>query len=387
MLAADLVDAAAAGPVLVFGSPPPGGRDLDLLVRPVEEEALTSALEREGFERRDVEWVRFRDCTAEAVDVVPVAHWSLPPQEVEALFAEATPVPGFRNIVEPAAHHQLLILARIGYRPKRAARLERAEETPGAWFAARERASAWGLGPELDALALREQPARRRVPRPRRPLTVSLSGLDGAGKSTQAAELADTLERLGHTAVILWSPIGSPLLNLVGKPAKRLLRLLRFGRLRGMSERSASGSVMRTGERPGGGRALWATFVGIASLLEQRRRAAPHLLHGKVVIYDRHALDAVVRLRMLYGAGAASRPARLLFRRVAPTVRLAFFLDIHAATSLARKDDIWSLAELERHRETYLEELPRSGVVRLDGEAPKEEICAEIARAVWRALP
>ncbi len=385
METADLVDAATPGPVLVFGSPPPAGRDLDLLVRTGEEAALAEALAREGFEQRGVEWVRFAGCSAEAVDLVPAAAWGLPAAELEALFAEATPVEGYRRIVEPSPHHQLLILARIGYRTKRRARLERAEAAPGAWFEARQRAAAWGLAAELDALALREAPRPR--PRLRRPLTISLSGLDGAGKSSQAEALADTLERLGQTAVILWSPVGSPLLDLVGKPAKLLLRLLRFGRLRGLAERSATGSVMSTAPEGSRARTLWAAFVGIASLLEQRRLAAPHLLRGTIVIYDRHALDGIVRLRILYGAGAAPRLARVLFRLAAPSVRLAYFLDIEASTSIARKDDIWPLAELEHHRRVYLEELPRHRVRRLDGEAPREQVCAEIAREVWHVLP
>lgn len=173
------------------------------------------------------------------------------------------------------------------------------------------------------------------MPRPRRGLTISFSGLDGAGKSSQSEALAATLEQLGHEAVVVWSPIGSPLLDLVGKPAKALLRRLRFGRFRDLAERSASGSVMSTGSG-GGGTVAWATFVAVASALEQRRAAARHLVRGHVVIYDRHALDAVVRLRVLYGEAGASRATRLLIHLVSPPTRLAYFLDIRAETSLAR---------------------------------------------------
>ncbi|MGI8420861.1 MAG: hypothetical protein ACR2MU_01135, partial [Gaiellaceae bacterium] len=190
---------------------------------------------------------------------------------------------------------------------------------------------------------------------------------------------------LGHEAVVAWSPIGSLLLDLVGKPAKVLLGLLRFGRFRDLAERSASGSVMSTGSG-GGGTVAWATFVAVASALEQRRAAARHLVRGHVVIYDRHALDAVVRLRVLYGEAGASRATRLLIRLVSPPTRLAYFLDIRAETSLARKDDIWSLEQLSAHRAIYLEELPRHGVRRLDGEAAREELCAAIATEVWKAL-
>jgi hypothetical protein len=131
---------------------------------------------------------------------------------------------------------------------------------------------------------------------------------------------------------------------------------------------------------------VWATFVAVAGGLEQRRAAARHALRGRVLIYDRHALDAVVRLRVLYGDAAATRVTRSLLRLVWPHTPLAYFLDISAQASVARKEDIWSVEQLERHRALYLDELARHPVRRIDGEAAAEDVCAEIAVEVWRAL-
>ena len=64
---AEIVDAAAPARVLVFGSLPGSGRDLDLLVRDADLPPIEQALAREGFRNRGDEWVRFRDCTADAV--------------------------------------------------------------------------------------------------------------------------------------------------------------------------------------------------------------------------------------------------------------------------------------------------------------------------------
>src|SRR5215208_7714998 len=86
---AELIDAAVDDRVLAFSPPPPEGRDLDLLVRPPEEKAVDALLSREGFLGNGWERVRFRDCTAEAVDVVPAGSLGLPADELERLYAQA----------------------------------------------------------------------------------------------------------------------------------------------------------------------------------------------------------------------------------------------------------------------------------------------------------
>src|SRR6266536_839319 len=112
MTLAEAIDVQLDAPALVFGSPPPAGRDLDLLVRPAAAVKLSAWLEREGFLERGGEWARFRDCGVESLDLVPLAAWGLPPEDAADLFAEARPVPGFRLLVQPAPRHLLLALAR-----------------------------------------------------------------------------------------------------------------------------------------------------------------------------------------------------------------------------------------------------------------------------------
>jgi len=202
--------------VLVFGSPPGSGRDLDLLVRPDELATIAGALASAGFRSRNEEWVRFRESTAEAVDLVPAADWSLPQPELDDVFARARPLDGFERLVAPSPEHVLLVLARItggsGLSPKRRGRIDGAlADEPEAWRLARARAAAWGLRSELDRLerAYRGEPAGRpRLPRPRRPRVVALSGIDGSGKSSQARALRAALEQLGHETAVEWSPYG-----------------------------------------------------------------------------------------------------------------------------------------------------------------------------------
>jgi hypothetical protein len=76
--AARVVDDASPRAVLVFGSLPGAGRDLDLLVRDEDLDAIRSGLDREGFRSQGDEWVRFAAGSAEAVDLLPASSWRLP---------------------------------------------------------------------------------------------------------------------------------------------------------------------------------------------------------------------------------------------------------------------------------------------------------------------
>jgi hypothetical protein len=163
---------------------------------------------------------------------VPASSWGLPPAELEALFAEARAVEGCAKLVSPAPHHVLLILARLtGCGPlseKRRARLEAAvAEDPGAWERARQAAPAWRLRRELAHLRDGGEKSHR-IPRPRRPKVIALSGIDGSGKSSQAELLRGALERLGYDAAVEWSPYGQDAwLGYLAAPVKRLLRRTR----------------------------------------------------------------------------------------------------------------------------------------------------------------
>jgi thymidylate kinase len=403
--------------VVVFGSLPPGARDLDLLVRAGEEAVVGSALEEAGLVGRGSKFAAFGACTAFGVELTAVTSWGLPRREAEALFADSIPLEGAERIRRPAPAHALLILARRlalsrGHladklRPRIARVLA---EDPAAWANARERAAAWGLDDALTALeevhrcadvsvaapgAVRTR-ARRRlaaVPRPRRPLVIALSGLDGAGKSSHAAALRDALGRLDVPAAVVWTPLGqNTTLELIGRPAKKLLSLLRFGPLRPLAEQSATGSVFSNpGRRPNGRGAgavmvaAWATFVAILNVLSQRRALARHALGARVVIYDRHALDSIVRMRFLYGASGRFGLRERLVRVGAPRPRLEYYLQVRPETAYSRKPD-WTLEQLRVQAELY-DVLVESFATRtLDAERPPEDVCAEIASAVWREL-
>lgn len=378
--------------MLVFGSLPGAGRDLDLLVPDEALAGLREALARDGFKSQGDEWVRFANGTADAVDLVPASGWKLPTAELDSLFADALAIDGLSNLVRPAPEHALLVLARLNGRgplpEKRRRRIETAvAEDPHAWQKARRRAPAWKLTPELEHLE-KGGDAPSRIARPRRPRVIALSGIDGSGKSSQAQLLRDALDRLGYEAAVEWSPFGqNAWLDHLAVPVKNLLK---------RSKRYASATPRETGLERTSGTALreknatvnylWSAVVTFANGLAQLQTIARHSRHGRVVIYDRYALDSTVQLRFRYGASGSFGLQRRLIKLLAPKPVAAFYLDIPAETSLARKDDRWTLADLEAQTRLYREEIAQSGVVRLDGLRPRDELAAEIAETVWRAL-
>jgi thymidylate kinase len=395
---AEIVDAAAPGRALVFGSLPGADRDLDLLVRDGDLAALREGLAREGFLSRGDEWVRFHDCTADAIDLVPASAWGLPARELDDAFTHARPLEGLERLVRPAPHHALLVLARLtgksGTPPeKRRRRVEAAlQEDPAAWQRARELAPAWNLRRELEHLEHvsrdRHSPGLRAA-RPHLPRVVALSGIDGSGKSSQALLLRETLERLGYEAAVEWTPFGqNPWLDRLAGPAKRLLA--RSRRFRAAEPEHETGLERTPGtalrERSAAVNQVWATVVAFANALSQLRTIAHHTRRGRVVIYDRYALDSTVQLRFRYGTNGRFSLQRSLIGLLAPKPLAAFYLDIPPEASLDRKDDRWTLADLDALSRLYRKEYERRGAVRLDGLRAKDELAAVIGEAVWRTL-
>ncbi len=426
---AAMADSCLVDRVLVFGSLPPGGRDLDLLARPAEQAALEAALVTAEFGRCGDHWVDFREAPAAAVEIVSADSWRLPPDEIAELFDAARPLDGLTKLVRPAPEHALLIAARRFVRSRRSERekLRRQvdaalAEHPTAWASAERRASAWrasrslrllreaheGATHSVRALAgalaedTAEQPASFRVkafasvlPRPRHIVVVALSGLDGAGKSTHAKTLRDSLEAIGVRTAVVWSPLGGNFtLDLIAVPGRRVLRAVKRGPFAATTEGTTTGSVMSDPDRTRSdssatGRAVkigWATLVLFLNALSQRRAVLGKLGRARVVIFDRYAVDSIVRSRFLYGRFGQTRLQRLIVRRVAPRADVAVLLEIAPETAWARKSDDWTLDQLRRQAELYLEERARFRVQRIDAEAPAEQVAAEIAWAVCRQL-
>jgi thymidylate kinase len=431
MTLAESIDRVLEAPVLVFGSPPPAGRDLDLLARPAELRALSAWLAGEGFRERGGEWVRFRNCTAESLDLVPVEAWGLPESAAGELFADARPIPGFERLVRPAPHHLLLAHARRlvegdgELAPKHRTRLENAlADDPSGWQRASAAAPAWRAERALAALdrayhdgerasratravALADwlfAPGRsraralarawveaRRAERPPSGTLVSFSGLDGAGKSSQAEALSDALARLGFDATIQWTRLEWTTLwenrwvSIIGSPARLVLALL--ARIRGSGEGGGEAlSPTAVRERSGLIANVWVVVIAVAHGFAQRSETRPHLRQGAFVLCDRYTLDSAAQIRFRYGEERPFGFQTRLVELLSPKPLRAYFIDVPAETAYERKAEQYSLSDLTRQARLYREEAERLGVRRLDGRRAREELCAEIAEEVWQAL-
>jgi thymidylate kinase len=434
--AAVLVDSAAPERVLILGSFPPTGRDLDVLAFKICRKAIADGLAREGFLARGPglaparpwvqQWVRFADATAFAVDVHAPERYGLADSEVQRLFDDAVPIEGMRSLARCAPHHVLLLtargLARRGGRlgDKRRGRVEQAvAEHPGCWERARELAPAWGLSHALavleQALAADASPrtgdrARaqlellRAVPRsrlervlrlagarrPRPARVVSVSGLDGAGKSSQALAVQELLTAVGVEAVVAWMPLGHsprhPTLRLIRRTAGRVLRL---GRRRAPDSHPTMGepnSMRGARERSELITQGWVTVVALIQALQHRRAVLRHAGTGRLVIFDRYVLDTAAQLRYFYGAQHRFEFQTWLVRLVSPTPKLSFLLDVPAETVATRKPLQYSFEEVCLQAGLYKDELEASGVVWLDGERPQAELTDELAHTIWRKV-
>ena len=446
--AAELIDTVVAGRVLVYGSLPPDGRDLDLLVREPEERAIGEILTEAGFARRGNEWVRFARCSAEIVELTTARSWDLPADEVDLLFGQGLAIDGLRNVVRPSPHHTLLILARRVtcadgvLDQKLRTRLGLAlSENPEAWARARERADGWSARVALDALqnawrtgarippahraAARRERSRTRkrsrgrarewlstttsgLHRPRLGRVVAFSGLDGAGKSSQADALRETLAHLGYDAIVvrtritwddaLWT-IAGPIKRVLTPPLRLLtsVRVVQAASDRragpnhddrsesspGTNENAATQDpVTRVREASSLLTELWTLVITLANASLQWKLMCRQLLHGGIVVCDRYTLDSIVELRYSYGSGRPFRSARAALSRLYPRPLRAYFLDVSPQSALERKGE-WGIQWLSEHRDLYLQECVRLGVRLLDGELPQADICDEVAREVW----
>jgi len=434
------VDEALHERVVVTGSLPPEGRDLDLLVTDGQAHRLPLILAGQDFRPRPrsvaptrmwtQQWVRLQECSALAIDMNPMRRWGLPPHEQRAVVAEAVPIEGYRNFARPAPHHVLLMLARRlatgSLPPGRLRKLRAAAEgDPLAWERAADRADAWGARSALSALRALHGEGRRPTGQertrfvleaigstgvsrlaswgvrkiaasvPRRPKVVTLSGLDGSGKSSQVRALNSLLEQLGVAVVVEWKPLGhNRSIRAVRKIVKQALARARGLNPAELDRIKQPGRSLVAGVNPAllGGRQrpllthVWATVVCVASAGHYRIVALRHAGSGRVILFDRFALDTVAQLRFFYGPERSFWFQRAVVRALAPKPCAAWLLDVPGEVALARKPEQYDLDQLRQQEMLLREEATRLDVARLDGTRPIPDICQEIATTLWERL-
>jgi thymidylate kinase len=224
---------------------------------------------------------------------------------------------------------------------------------------------------------------RRRRRAPSGPLLVTVSGMDGAGKSTAAAIIEARLRAAGLPAEIIWARIGgeSALLYRLATPVKRVLR--RSGTVGDPVAAAGPGIQKVRDPRETQGRRrlvswVWIVIVATANA-RSYRRAASGRRRGTHVICDRWATDAFVDLELRYGR---HRLAESLLRRLSPDRDLGILLEIEAHTAARRKPGDQAEHLLAAMEPLYAQRAREEGLVRIDSRRPPAEVERTISAVV-----
>lgn len=208
----------------------------------------------------------------------------------------------------------------------------------------------------------------------RRRVVVALSGLDGAGKSSQVEQLRTSLQALGVPVAVAWTRPGMGLRWLA--PLRRAIK-----RLLGQNPEPGVRAVGRGDEQlPATRRGLlgrlWVSMVVLSYLADVRRSTR---LRRGVVLHDRHLLDAVATLEAVYGDAVMPWHRRLLVAGH-PCADLTILLQVPVDTAAGRKPDaVFSRRVLARQKQVYdraTQLVP--DVVVLDGTRPPDVVAADV---------
>ena len=227
----------------------------------------------------------------------------------------------------------------------------------------------------------------------RRAVIVAVSGLDGAGKSSQVRLLETALRERGIDAAREWVPVAYD--ASIERAKRRANAVLRALRLRPTLAPPRESALPRpdTELTPGKAlvrkstvaRQLWMTFIALTNVVSHWRSLLRHG-SGSVVIFDRYTLDSAVRLDAWYSDLGSVGVQSWLVRTLSPRPFRAYLLDVDPEIAYARRPGQWEVDELRRQAALYRANAAKYRVRRLDGERPVAELAAEIAADVHAGL-
>jgi hypothetical protein len=246
------------------------------------------------------------------------------------------------------------------------------------------RPNRWWLGARVAGARVRV--ARRLV---RRNVVVSFSGIDGSGKSTQAALLVESLRRGGVPSEQVWARLGFSGSRLLSAGARLGQRLLPAGSHSAQPRRAAGVAGERdrtplTRRGPLG----WSWALGVTADYVRRPRRALRHARGEVVVFDRGTPDALVDLEEGFAGELDLSLQRRLVQRLAVPADLIVHLRLTPAAAIERKQDLFAEQVLERYAARLEEVLGGfSPVLTLEASRPASEITLAVLRTLCERIP
>ena len=212
-------------------------------------------------------------------------------------------------------------------------------------------------------------------------MLVSVSGVDGSGKSTQAKAIQHAFDQCAIRTRGVWSRgAASPLAAGLIRLGKRLVG----GKVGGqLDEDQSLDEAQREAQRDAlfrrpAARRLWPWLILVDLTWTYLRKVRWPLLRGRVVICDRYVPDALAEMggRLEDKQIAETLPGRLL-RRLNPRPRRTFYLELSPAAARRRQPaevQQGTLELAERQVAVYNHLLERGYTRRVDGTLAPEMI-------------
>lgn len=204
---------------------------------------------------------------------------------------------------------------------------------------------------------------------------IVLEGLDGAGTTSQAATLVDTLRTRGYTAHGTRQPSDGP----IGK----LLRAMLTGKLQQEAPLPEGAAISQD---------TFGLLFAADRMDHLQREVAPHLAHGGIVVSDRWYHSSLAYQGTAADAtwiqtlnARARRPDLTLFLRVGATV--AAERRLRAGRTQELFEDLAMQQRVEAGYERVMRDLAtHETIVIIDGEAPMAAVTAAIDHHVTLLL-
>lgn len=229
------------------------------------------------------------------------------------------------------------------------------------------------------------------------PFRISLSGLDGSGKSQQTAALAAAL-REDHETELVWVPFDiwpGSMLKLL--PTRVRVKLGPRGRMDAdaqltaaqLADRAAAAEAKAAQPQRVGLplKVFWWTVASLTAVSAGTSlRHRMNRMTTEVVVVDRYRFDTIVKLQTWYPTVSPTWLARIVLR-LAPAPDVECLLRVAGSEAYARKPEQYNAVQLTHQAQRYDELVAWvPGAVAVDGQAAPEDVTLALTRLVNSAL-